>query len=123
MKTTREKLHAKLNCTKKGNRAKKTLTREELKALIELLRKDTSTRGREDYALVFMLVTSGLGASELCVLRWGDLGELEGKWTALFIGKGDKEAEQELFEPAVQACRLYFLHQIRRIPRPEDALF
>jgi site-specific recombinase XerC len=123
LKTTREKLHAKLNCTKKGNRAKKTLTREELKALIELLRKDTSTRGREDYALVFMLVTSGLGASELCVLRWGDLGELEGKWTALFIGKGDKEAEQELFEPAVQACRLYFLHQIRRIPRPEDALF
>jgi site-specific recombinase XerD len=118
-----EKLHAKLNCTKKGNRTKKTLTREELKALLEFLRQDTSTTGRENYALVFMLATSGLRASELCALRWGDLGELEGKWTALFIGKGDKEAEQELFAPAVEACRLYFLRQFRRVPKPEDALF
>ena len=118
-----EKLHAKLNCTNKGNRTKKTLTREELKALLEFLRKDSSTRGRENYALVFMLVTSGLRASELCALRWGDLEESEGKWTALFIGKGDKEAEQELFAPAVEVCRQYFLHQFRRVPRPEDALF
>jgi integrase len=118
-----EKLRAKLNCTKKGNRTKKTLTRDELKALLAFLRKDTSTRGREDYALVFMLVTSGLRASELCALRWGDLGESEGKWAPLFIGKGGKEAEQELFAPAVEACRLYFLHQFRRVPNPEDALF
>jgi integrase len=118
-----EKLHAKLNCTKKGNRTKKTLTREELKALLEFLRKDTSARGLEDYALAFMLVTSGLRASELCALRWGDLEQSEGKWTALFIGKGGKEAEQELFAPAVEACRLYFLQQFRRVPKPEDALF
>jgi len=118
-----EKLHAKLNRTKKGNRTKKALTSAELKALLEFLHGDTTVRGQENYALVFMMATSGLRASELCSLRWGDLERSEGKWTARFIGKGEKEAEQELFPAAVEASKEYFRAQFECEPSPEDALF
>lgn len=70
-----------------------------------------------------MLVTSGLRSAELIQLRWKDLEYFEGVWTARFIGKGNKEAEQELFTEAVEACRRYFKAQFRREPKPEDALF
>ncbi len=48
---------------------------------------------------------------------------VEGKWTAYFIGKGEKEAEQELYGRAVDACNRYFRKVFRRDPKPEDALF
>lgn len=70
-----------------------------------------------------LLAASGLRASELCQLEWGDLDFASGKWTARFIGKGAKDAEQELFPAAVEACRQYFGCHFRRAPRPEDALF
>jgi len=73
--------------------------------------------------MVYMLVTSGLRASELCQIKWGDLDFASGKWTARFIGKGAKDAEQELFPTAVEAWRQYFGEHFRRAPRPKDALF
>ena len=72
---------------------------------------------------MYTLVTSGLRAAELVQLHWKDLELLEGLWTARFIGKGGKEAEQELYSEAVEACRRYFREQFHRDPRPEDALF
>ncbi|MGA2641195.1 MAG: tyrosine-type recombinase/integrase [Spirochaetia bacterium] len=92
-----DKLHAKLNKTKKGNATKKALTTDEVKALLGFLRLDITVTGRENYAMVYMLATSGLRASELCQLKWGDLDFASGKWTARFVGKGAKDAEQELF--------------------------
>jgi site-specific recombinase XerD len=118
-----EKLHAKLNKTRKGNATKKALTIDEVKALLSFLRLDITVTGRENYAMVYMLATSGLRASELCQLKWGDLDFASGKWTARFIGKGAKDAEQELFPTAVEGCRHYFGCHFRRAPRPEDALF
>jgi integrase len=118
-----EKLHAKLSRTKKGNRTKKALAAAELRALLAWLEEDRSTRGLEDHAIVLMLATSGLRASELCQLRWGDLDLCEGAWLARFTGKGGTSAEQELYPPAVDACRRYFVVAHRRDPRPEDALF
>lgn len=118
-----ERLHTKLNKTKKGNATKKALTPEEVKALLGFLRLDITVRGRENYAMVYMLVTSGLRASELCQIKWGDLDFASGKWTARFIGKGAKDAEQELFPAAVEAWRQYFGEHFRRAPRPKDALF
>jgi integrase/recombinase XerD len=118
-----ERLHAKLNRTRKGNATKKALTANELKALLSFLRRDVTITGRENYAMVYMLATSGLRASELCQLKWGDLDLASGKWTARFIGKGGKDAEQELFPAAVEACRRYFGAHFRRAPRPNYALF
>ena len=113
----------KLTRKTKGNRTKKTLTPAEVKCLLAWLSKDVSVIGLANYAIVFTLVTSGLRASELLQLRWKDLELLEGMWTARFIGKGGKEAEQELFTPAVETCRLYFTTQFNRNPKSEDALF
>jgi len=45
----------------------------------------------------------GPAGEELCSLRWGDLECFEGRWTACFIGKGNRPAEQELYAPAVEA--------------------
>lgn len=116
-------LNEKINRTRKGNRTKKALTIAELRALLAWLDLDRSPRGLEDRAIIFMLATSGLRASELCQLRWQDLDLVDGTWTARFIGKGGLSAEQELYAPAVEACRSYFVAALRRDPRPEDALF
>jgi len=70
-----------------------------------------------------LLVTSGLRGEELCSLRWKDLEQFEGRWTAVFIGKGDRQAEQELYGPAVAACRKYYREAFNRDPRGDDALF
>ena len=118
-----EKLIKKLNRTKKGNRTKKALYKVELKDLLAWLSEDQSIKGLADYAMVYNLVTSGLRASELCQLHWGGLEYLEGTWTANFIGKGAKEAAQELYGPAVDAARVYFIKQFGRQPEKEDYLF
>ena len=118
-----EKLLHKLSRTKKGNRTRKALVAAELRALLAWLEEDRSTRGLENHAIVLMLATSGLRASELCQLRWQDLDQVEGTWTAQFTGKGGTSAEQELYAPAVEACRRYFVVGRGRDPRPEDALF
>jgi integrase/recombinase XerD len=119
----KEKLIKKLNKTKKGNRTKKALSQSEVKKLLAWLSENKTVRGLEDHSIVYMLVTSGLRAGELSQLRWRDIEYFEGKWTAVFIGKGGKVAEQELYGPAVEACKEYFKKAFRRDPGPEDALF
>ena len=109
-----ENLHRKLNKTKKGNRTRKALSVAEVKRLLTWLEKDGSAMGQRDYAIVFMLVTSGLRSAELVQLHWKDLEYFEGTWTAWFIGKGNREAEQELYTEAVGACRRYYREQFKR---------
>jgi integrase/recombinase XerD len=118
-----EKLHEKMNRTKKGNRTKKALSPAEIRGLLAWLRGGESVRSRGDYAIVFMLVTSGLRSAELCQLKWSDLEFHEGSWKARFIGKGGHWDEQELYPAAVQACREYFRAKFNRDPLPTDALF
>ncbi len=118
-----ELLVKKLNRSKKGNRTKKALTVAEVKRRLPWLEEDRSVIGLENRAIVYMLVTSGLRAAELVQLHWKDLDLVEGRWTARFIGKGGKEAEQELYTPAVEACRAYFQAQFHRDPAGENALF
>jgi len=48
---------------------------------------------------------------------------LQDRWKCTFIGKGNKEAEQELYAPAVQAAKTYFKKHFRRDPGPKDYLF
>jgi integrase len=76
-----------------------------------------------NYAIVFPLVTSGLRAEELMQITWKNIEFFEERWIAYFTGKGGREAEQELYDPAVEACRRYFEKVFRRDPKPEDHLF
>lgn len=94
----------KLSRTKKTY-TKKALTVREIQELLAWLEKDSSPEGELRHALVLTLVTSGLRALELCGLQWQDLSNVEGTWSAHFIGKGEKEAEQELYPAAVEACQ------------------
>ena len=91
--------------------------------LLAWLRKDGSQKGQGTYAMIFCLLTSGLRASGLCQLFWGSLDHVEGIWTARFIGKGNQEAEQVLYGPAVEACKHYFMAMFSRMPEAADALF
>ena len=119
-----ERLTRKLNRSKKG-KTKKALSVDEVNRLLSYLKSKAgkSVIDTENYTLVFMLVTSGLRASELCSLRWKDIEYFEGRWTACFVGKGDKEAEQELYGPAVEVYKVYFRKHFGRGPKPEDHLF
>ncbi len=118
-----EKLKKKLSRKKKGNRTKSALSKNEANALLAWLQGNKTVKGLEDHALVYMLVTSGLRAFELCQLKWKNIEFFEGSITAFFTGKGGQEAEQELYKPAVDACRMYFKKAFHREPRPEDAVF
>jgi integrase len=112
----------KLNRRPKGNRTKDALTVAEVKSLLAWLAEDKSTIGLSNYAIVFMLITSGLRNSEILQLRWKDLKFIDGVWTAQFIGKGNRDAEQELYAPAVEVCQTYFKTQFHRDPKPNDFL-
>ncbi|MBA7493528.1 Tyrosine recombinase XerC [subsurface metagenome] len=116
-------LKKKLNRTRRGNRTKKALSLNEMNLLLERLRVDPTVKGKGDYAIVFMLMSSGLRADELCQLKWKNLELFEGTWKCYFTGKGGTDAEQELFAPAVEVCREYFKAAFKRSPRKEDALF
>jgi integrase len=122
-KSMSEKLNRKLNRKKRGNRTKKTLTPAEIKRLLAWLNEEKTEYGRGNYAIVYMLITSGLRSAELLQLRWKNLELIEGKWKAYFIGKGSRESEQELYPASVEACAEYLNKVFRRSPKPEDALF
>jgi integrase len=107
----------------KASGTKKALTVAEYIRLLAWLSKDVTIEGLSNHAIVLMLGTSGLRASELCGLRWGDLDCAEGTWSARFTGKGDKPAVQELYAPAVEAVRALIVALYHRGPVPEDALF
>ena len=123
--TMSKTLHRKLFKRKKGNRTKKAMTLNEVKKLFDFLKVDETESGRRNYAVIFTLVTSGLRAAELCQLTWGDVCyDPEGEcWMATFIGKGDREAEQELYTDAVTVCYEYFESVWHRKPEKADALF
>ncbi len=78
-----------------------------------------------DYAIVFMLATSGLRASEFLQLRWKNIEFAHGKWLFYFKGKGDRKEEsiQQLYAPALDACREYFRLRIGREPKKQNYFF
>lgn len=117
-----EKLARKLGRSRRKRRTKVALTKAEADALLRWLRSDTSPAGRETLALVTMLLTSGLRASELCSLRWAAVQRGEG-WYCSFTAKGGETQEQALLEEAVTLARQAFRARLRREPKPDDALF
>jgi hypothetical protein len=94
----------------------------EVKRLLTWLFQGSSvTNGQRNYAIVFMLITSGLRPAELILLRWKDREYFEDFWTARFIGKGNRETEQEstpkrlhrsVYTEAEVAGRRYFTRKM-----------
>lgn len=101
-----DQLKKKLGKGKKGNRTKAALSRGELQAVLDYLRNFEGLKGKQNYALVLTLATTGLRAFELCQLKWEDLHSLkDGRIVAHFEGKGGKDAEQEIYPEALAAGR------------------
>jgi len=128
-----EKLRKKLNGTGSGkkDRSGDFLIEKEVVDLLRWLR-ERMTKERDimqrlqrarDYAVFFMLVTSGLRSSELLSLRWGDIVEIDGRWYCEFKQKGGDVARQELFYPAVKACEKFYRMRYHREPSPQTPLF
>ena len=97
-----EPLLKKLKLTDKPA-TKSALTKAEMNRLLQWLSARMDPRGKLAYSAIFMLVTSGMRCAELCNLRWEDIEEIDGTYFANFIGKGNKPAHQELFEPALSS--------------------
>ena len=120
-----EKLKHKLGKTKKGNRTKAALSKTEFKSILDWMQKNKSVLGLENYAIFYLLATSGLRANKLLQLKCKDVQyDPDGQtWKCYFPGKGGKEAEQELYPEAVGSCLNYFRQAFNREPKPDDKLF
>jgi integrase/recombinase XerC len=116
-------LQLKLSRTKKDESERDSLTAKEYRAMLSMLKQNTSPRGYLDYALFRFGVTSGLRAAELCGLTWGAISEDEGIAKATFIGKGNKRRTVQIEAEALAACRRAFKARWGRAPKATDYLF
>ena len=83
---------------------------------------DVSPTGLENLALVVMLLTSGLRASELCGLRWGAVQQSEG-WYCTFTAKGGDTQEQPLCRRGGRRWHVGLQGRHTTRAKAEDALF
>ncbi len=118
-----KKLKKKVTKLPRGNRVPISLTKDETNKLLDRLREDKSNAGVRLYSICFMLVTSGLRINELLGLSWGDIYKRDETYYCSFIGKGDKDAEQELQTDAVDSVLDYHLKVYEEKPRNIDFLY
>jgi integrase len=83
------------------------LTKEELNGLLEMLLKPNHWSRLMNYCIIYILASSGLRASELLSLRWGDLEiyeeDGETKVFANFYAKGGSRARHPMFLGAISS--------------------
>lgn len=120
-----ERLYKKLHKTKTGKKTKSALFKGEIQRMIDFLNKGKSIKDLENRAIIFMLLTSGLRASELCSIRWKDIYENEDDNTiyATVERKGGNIEDVELYKIAIEAVKIYFKKHLKRNPKPDDYLF
>ena len=120
-----ERLYKKLHKTTNSKKTKAALFRGEIERMIDYLNKGKTIRELEDRAIILMLLTSGLRASELCSIRWKNIYENEDDkaFYATVERKGGKVEDVELYKVALDAVRIYFKKHLRRSPKGEDYLF
>jgi site-specific recombinase XerD len=101
----------------------KVLSYKEAKAL--LLSIDTSTRqGKRDFALVMLLLRTGIRRSECADLRLGDLSQEQGHFLATIRhGKGDKRRQIKLPVDVMRAINEYLEALCREDKDPNAPLF
>jgi len=120
-----DRLYKKLHKTSTAKKTKSALFKGEIERMIDFLNTGRSVRELEDRAIVLMLLTSGLRASELLSIRWKDIYENEDEKTfcATVERKGGNVEDVELYKPAIDATRIYFKKHLHRQPRKDDFLF
>ncbi len=104
----------------------KALYKKELNTFLNFIKRDESVKGLENFAMMRMLIATGLRAAELCGLSWQDLEEDpdEGIWYCIGIGKGSKPFRQEIaLSGVVEAIHTYFRAHFHREPKSEEPLF
>jgi integrase/recombinase XerD len=94
------------------------LTEEETERLLEVAR-PLDLIGSRDRAILEVLYSCGLRASELCGLDIGDVDEL----SVRVKGKGGKERIVPISPPALEAIDHYLLHYRPQIGKVSEALF
>ncbi|NGX45624.1 MAG: Tyrosine recombinase XerD [Chlamydiae bacterium] len=94
------------------------LTEEETERLLEMAR-PIDLIGARDRAILEVLYSCGLRASELCGLNIGDVDEL----SVRVKGKGGKERIVPISPPALEAIDHYLLHYRPQVGKVSEALF
>lgn len=97
------------------------LTEDEAGALLRSTKDRRTLQGRRDYAMLMVLLGTGVRESELA---GANVGSLMTKWGAMFLrvlGKGGKERLVKLPTEVNEAVQEYL--RARKIPGPEEALF
>ena len=118
--TMSKPLKEKISRSKKDESEKDALSEKEYNGLLRMLRADTSLKGLQNYALMRFGVTSGMRAAELVRLTWGNVSEMDGRYTATFIGKGSKVRTIQCETEAVRTMVRAFRAQYHRKPGPAD---
>lgn len=119
-----ENLQTKLNRTKRDESERDALTSTEYRAILSMLRQDTTTKGKQNYALFRFGVVSGFRVHELCKLTWRNISDVEGVYHVTISGKGNKVATINIEDrEAIAACRRAFRARFNRTPMPDDKVF
>jgi integrase/recombinase XerD len=100
-----------------------SLKKEQAKDLLASI--DISTpAGKRDYALVYLLLKTGIRRSECVALNIGDMGSMEGHIIATVRhGKGDKRRTVKLLPEVFRALEDYIHATGREITSLDDPLF
>lgn len=114
-----ENLHAKLFARPEKKAVARAMEKTEARRLLDWLSVQKSPTARRNYAIIAMLIYTGLRSAELLQLHWHDLEMTDsGKWYAMGVGKGRKAFRQNIGNvEAIEALRRY------RQGKPDDYLF
>ena len=94
----------------------RAFTEEQVKTVLETTRRDKTTVGLRDYAILMLLATYGLRAGEVAQLRLNDI-----DWRAEKLHVRQTKTGNELFLPLVRAVGDALLNYLRR-GRPQTEL-
>ena len=118
------KLKTKIGRKKKDESVRDSLTVKEYQAILSMLRKDTSIKGKQNYALVRFAVVSGFRNAELCRLTWSGISEIDGKYSVTIRGKNDKVATVSVEDlETIRICKRAFRARFGRSPEADDRVF
>lgn len=119
-----ESVRAKLNRSETDTSERGALTAKEYRSLLSMLKKDTTLKGLQNYAMARFLVVSGLRAFEACSLQWHQIDESDSGYRITVRGKGGKVATITIEDgEAIKALRRAFRARWNRAPKSDDLVF
>ena len=118
-----KKLLKKIMKIPKSNGRPEALSKDELDKLFEFLRKDDSTKGVRNYALIQMLAATAMRISALMDVCMSDIYEHDGKRYIDVLGKGNKRRQVFLRAEAFEAVMRYHVQVYGELPSEDEYLF